>query len=328
MKATFKSAVHMIITKDEKILLQKRKGSKLWPGYYALPAGHIDEGETQYDALVREAQEELGIDIDPKNIIHSYVVLRRNYFEIDGKILDPYIDYYFEIKKYEGIPRIMEKDKCDELIWADINNLPKPFVNYEGAFLENRNITAYDCRTDGAYIKEEKKKEVYDLNEYSIDEIIELAKEGKITPANLTDSGICPTCFDRENGNVLYGSNEDKVFYEDDRFECFLAGNPRALGHVIISTKKHFKDMLEIDDRTCMDIFVLAKEVMNVIKNTYGAESVYLCTMCDGKMNHFHLQLIPRYEFEKRGSENFVKPRFEYIEDKEKLTKIKQLMRE
>ena len=29
MKATFKSAVHMIITKNDKILLQKRKGSKL-----------------------------------------------------------------------------------------------------------------------------------------------------------------------------------------------------------------------------------------------------------------------------------------------------------
>ena len=56
MKELFKSAVHIILTKDNKILLQKRKGSKLWPGYYALPAGHIDSGENQYDALVREAK--------------------------------------------------------------------------------------------------------------------------------------------------------------------------------------------------------------------------------------------------------------------------------
>ena len=48
MKEMFKSAVHMIIMDDNKILLQKRKGSKLWPGYYALPAGHIDERENQY----------------------------------------------------------------------------------------------------------------------------------------------------------------------------------------------------------------------------------------------------------------------------------------
>ena len=82
MKEKFLSAVHLILIKDDKILLQKRKGSKLWPGYYALPAGHIDAGETQYDALVREAKEELDIIINPEDIINDYIVLRRNYFEI------------------------------------------------------------------------------------------------------------------------------------------------------------------------------------------------------------------------------------------------------
>ena len=153
MKEKFKSAVHMLIMDDGRVLLQKRKGSKLWPGYYALPAGHIDEGENQYDALVREAKEELDIEIDPKDIEKSYVVLRRNFFEIDGKKLEPYIDYYFEISKYQGAPRIAELDKCDELVWADINNLPEPFVNYEGEFLSDRSITTYDCIIDGAYVK-------------------------------------------------------------------------------------------------------------------------------------------------------------------------------
>ncbi|MBR5369982.1 MAG: NUDIX domain-containing protein [Bacilli bacterium] len=153
MKAIFKSAVHMLIIKDNKLLVQKRKGSKLWPGYYAVPAGHIDEGENQYDALIREAKEELGIVINPENIINSYVVLRRNFFEIDGKRLEPYIDYYFEINEYEGTPKIIEEDKCDELIWADINNLPEPFINYEGDFLDDKTITTYDCITDGAYVK-------------------------------------------------------------------------------------------------------------------------------------------------------------------------------
>ena len=59
MKEMFKSAIHIIIMDNNKILLQKRKGSKLWPGYYALPAGHIDKGENQYEALIREAKEEL-----------------------------------------------------------------------------------------------------------------------------------------------------------------------------------------------------------------------------------------------------------------------------
>ena len=157
MKELFKSAVHMIITKDNKILLQKRKGSKLWPGYYALPAGHIDEGENQYDALIREAKEELDIEIDKKDISNSYVVLRRNYFEIDGSKLEPYIDYYFEINNYKGIPKIVEDDKCDELIWSDKDDLPEPFINYEGDFLEDKTMKTYDCKTDGCYIKKLKK---------------------------------------------------------------------------------------------------------------------------------------------------------------------------
>ena len=152
-KAIFKSAVHMIIIKDNKILLQKRKGTKLWDGYYALPAGHIDENENQYDALIREAKEELGIVVDSKKIISSYTVLRRNYFKIDGKQLEPYIDYYFEIHDYVGIPKIIEKNKCEELLWSDINDLPEPFINYEGAFLEDKSILTYDCKIDGAYVK-------------------------------------------------------------------------------------------------------------------------------------------------------------------------------
>ena len=158
MKTNFKSAVHMLIMDGDKILLQKRKGSKLWPGYYALPAGHIDEGENQYDALIREAKEELNIDLKPEDILKEYTVLRRNYFKIDDKILEPYIDYYFEITKYRGTPMIVEKEKCDELLWVDINKLPEPFINYEGAFLENRMIKTYDCLEDGAYKKINKLK--------------------------------------------------------------------------------------------------------------------------------------------------------------------------
>ena len=164
------------------------------------------------------------------------------------------------------------------------------------------------------------------LKKLKNDEIIDLIKNGKVRASDIIDSGICPTCFDKENHHILYGNNKDKIIYEDNKFECFLVNNPRAEGHVAISTKKHFKDMMEIDDETCKEIFLLAKKLMNLIKETYNAESVYLCTMCDGPMNHFHLQLIPRYSFEKRGSRNFVKPRFEYKEDAEKLIELRRKM--
>lgn len=148
----------------------------------------------------------------------------------------------------------------------------------------------------------------------------------KLTAAMLTDKGVCPTCYDREHNNCLYGDNTDKMLFENEIFECFLCGNPRAVGHTIISSKKHYKDMMEIPDDLCKEVFVFAKKAMNIIKETYGAESVYLCTMCDGPMNHFHVQLIPRYAFEKRGSKNFVKERTDYVEDWEKIEKLRVLL--
>ena len=149
----------------------------------------------------------------------------------------------------------------------------------------------------------------------------------KITPSMLTDKGICPTCYNKEHNYCLYGDNKDKMLYENNLFECFLVGNPRADGHTIISSKKHYKDMLEIPDDLCKEIFIFAKRIMIILKEVYSAESIYLCTMCDGLMNHFHVQLIPRYSFEQRGSKNFVKERKQYIEDKEKIMKIRKLLK-
>ncbi len=54
------SAVYMIIKNEiEEVLFQRRWGSKLWPHFLGLPAGHVDKGEDAYEALIREAKEEL-----------------------------------------------------------------------------------------------------------------------------------------------------------------------------------------------------------------------------------------------------------------------------
>ena len=139
----------------------------------------------------------------------------------------------------------------------------------------------------------------------------------QITGAELTDMGICPTCYNREHGNCFFEA-DDLVLYENDLFSCELVDLPRAAGHTVIVSKAHYKDMMDIPDDLCAEVYLFAKKAMRAIREVYGAKSVYLCTMCDGPMNHFHVQLIPRYADEKRGSGNFVKKRIPYVEDKEK----------
>ena len=88
----FLSSIYLIIKNNEgKILLQRRQGSKLWPGFLALPAGHLDVGEDAYEAAIREAKEELDINITVDNISDVFVVNRKN------KSLLPYDDVYLEL---------------------------------------------------------------------------------------------------------------------------------------------------------------------------------------------------------------------------------------
>ena len=144
----------------------------------------------------------------------------------------------------------------------------------------------------------------------------------------LVDNGICPSCFDKATGGHVYGDSSKLEIYQDKDIECMFVANPRAVGHMMIKTKKHFHDMSECSDRINKKIICFAKQFMKILCEVYGCERVYLCTMSDGPMNHYHIQLIPRYDFEERGSKNFVKPRKDYVYDKEKVDLVKSKIEE
>ncbi len=128
----FLSSIYLIIkNKEGEILLQRRQGTKLWPGFLALPAGHLDVGEDAYEAAIREAKEELDIDIKVDNISDVFVVNRKN------KSLLPYYDVYFELNGYNGEIKINEPNKCSELVWFSINSLPEDMIEFEKIALNN-----------------------------------------------------------------------------------------------------------------------------------------------------------------------------------------------
>lgn len=132
-RAKFLSSIYLIIRdENQKILLQRRQGTKLWPGFLALPAGHIDEGEEDpYEASIREAKEELGITIQMEDLSNPFVVCRRN------KSLSPYYDVYFEVLRYEGQISIQEPEKCSELVWVKQEELPEDMIDFEKEAIQN-----------------------------------------------------------------------------------------------------------------------------------------------------------------------------------------------
>ena len=122
LRMTCSVAVHLFLIKDNQILLQRRFNTGYEDGNYSVIAGHIDGGEDVFSAMIREAKEEGGIDIAPDNLQAIQVMHRKRE--------DERIDYFFVCKNWEGKPRIMEANKCDEIRWVDIDALPDNTVDY------------------------------------------------------------------------------------------------------------------------------------------------------------------------------------------------------
>ncbi|MCA9385865.1 NUDIX domain-containing protein [Candidatus Dojkabacteria bacterium] len=112
------SAVYVALLKDNKVVLARRYNTGYQDGNYTLPAGHIDEGETALEAGIREVEEEVGVKVSPEHMEFFHVTHRNS---IDGKV---YIDFYFTAKEWEGEVQNMEQEKCDDVRWFGLYNLP------------------------------------------------------------------------------------------------------------------------------------------------------------------------------------------------------------
>jgi len=134
------ASVHIIFQKDNEILLSRRKNITS-DGLWSLVAGHLDGGETVTEACIREAQEEVGVIIKPEDIAitttcHSYSSHNKREF----------IQFYTICKKWEGELVNNEPNKCSELKFFPIDDLPSNIVPYikDGIEKTLRGINFYE----------------------------------------------------------------------------------------------------------------------------------------------------------------------------------------
>lgn len=113
-------AVYLLLEKDGKILLCRRYNTGYMDGMYDFPAGHVEAEELPLGALIREAKEEIGIEISRSDIRFLHFMYRVAHDETGERV-----DIFFTADTWKGKIKNMEPHKCDDMQWFTYDELPE-----------------------------------------------------------------------------------------------------------------------------------------------------------------------------------------------------------
>lgn len=129
MRAKFPVAVHIFLVQNGEVLLLRRHNTGYEDGKYSVVAGHIDGAETVRQASSREAEEEVGIHINPQDLRVVEIMHRKSE--------DERVDFFLEAQKWSGELKNREPDKCDQVAWFPLDELPENTIPYIKRALSN-----------------------------------------------------------------------------------------------------------------------------------------------------------------------------------------------
>lgn len=180
-----KVGIGVMVIKDNKVLLGKRKGSH-GEGEYAWPGGHLEYMESFEGCARREVLEETGMTI--KNICFLRL---KNFREYAPK---HYVDIQVTAEWESGEPKVLESDRVHDWNWYDLNNLPSPLFAALPTALE-----AYKTGRNGI-VNMEKHNEIKQL-------ISSVLDRGYLTTLAIMDEGGVWAC------DVIYIYDDDLNIY-------------------------------------------------------------------------------------------------------------------
>lgn len=128
--------VAVIVVRDGKVLLGKRKGSH-GAGTWAFPGGHLEFGETIEQAIKRELLEETGMTTE-EVVLGPYT---NDFMPEEDK---HYITLFTIAKNSLGEPAVKEPHKCEKWEWFAWDKLLKPqFIPLKNLVAQGYNPSQY-----------------------------------------------------------------------------------------------------------------------------------------------------------------------------------------
>ncbi|RMI33574.1 NUDIX hydrolase [Nocardia stercoris] len=114
--------VHLVLRRGGEVLFGQRRNTGFADGAWHLPAGHLEAGESVIDAVIREAEEEIGISIDPTDVQFAHIMHNSG---SGGRMA-----FFFTVRTWQGDLENREPDKCSELQWFPTESLPDNMIDY------------------------------------------------------------------------------------------------------------------------------------------------------------------------------------------------------
>jgi len=129
------ATAHIFFLRQQEILLLRRYNTGYEDGNYSVVAGHLDGNEEVIRAAIREAYEEAGVKLTPDDLAIVGIMHRKT---ADGE----WINFFLSAHTWQGEITNCEPDKCDQLLWCNLNQLPENTIPYIRTAIENyqRNI--------------------------------------------------------------------------------------------------------------------------------------------------------------------------------------------
>lgn len=103
--------VAALIVQSQKVLLGQRSARRaFWPGVWDLFGGHVEPGEQQHQALVRELQEELGITPTEWKYLETV--------SLEGS--DPVTVHLYLVTAWSGTPANRQLEEHSDIGWFSL----------------------------------------------------------------------------------------------------------------------------------------------------------------------------------------------------------------
>ena len=128
LRDKFPIIVHIMLIQNEEVFLLRRQKTGVMDGWYGLPGGHMEYGETVKEAAIRECVEEAGVEINT-------IILRDIYsyrFEQEQGL-----NFVFFSEDWVGMAINAEPEVFDDARYFPLQELPGKTIGWVRASISS-----------------------------------------------------------------------------------------------------------------------------------------------------------------------------------------------